>query len=116
MMTVVLPTEQVQVAFEQYVLQGWHEAHGVDGGRVCASWGEDRVVVMIEDVLFEAERLLTQSEQGKVVLEEYVRGLMGVVIEERAQRLSELLGREIVSASVSVHMVEQWVMFIFRLE
>lgn len=114
-MSIVLPEEEVRSNFEQCILRGWHQAHGRDGGHICSSWGEDRVVVMIEDVLFKAERLLSKSEEGKVVMEQYLQELMGMVVAEQVQALSALLGREIVSTSVSANMGEQWVMFILRL-
>jgi len=114
-MSIVIPAEHVQADFERCVLQGWHQAHGVDAGRVSASWGEDRVVVMIEDVLFKGERLLTQSEQGRAVLEQYVQALLATVVEEQMRTLSGLLRQEIVSTSISVNTSERWVMIIFRL-
>jgi len=114
-MSIVLPEEKIQSDFEQYILHGWQQAHGTDGGHVCSSWGKDRVVVMIEDVLSKAERLLSKSEESKAVMEQYFQELMGVVVAEQAQALSALLGREIVSTSVSANIREQWVMFILRL-
>ncbi len=114
-MSIAFPTQSVKTEFEQNVLQGWHEAHGLNAGNVTSSWGEDRVIVMIEDALFKGEHLLTQSETGNAVLKKYVEELLGYIANEQAETLSKLLQREIVSTSFSVNTPERWVMFIFRL-
>lgn len=114
-MKITFPTEQVQIDFEQCVLQAWHEAHGGNVGQISLSWGEDRVVVMIEEVLFAGEQLLTQSKQGSEVLQQYMRELLNYIADSQAERLSYLLQRDITSTSVSVNTWESWVMFIFRL-
>lgn len=114
-MTLVLPSEQKQADFAQTISQAWREAHGADKGRVHVSWGEDRVVVLIEDALLKGERLLAQSEQGKVVLEQYVQELIAQLVEEQKGTLAELLGREIIDNSVSVNTLERWITIIFRL-
>ena len=114
-MTIILPKEEIQVDFEQQILRAWHDAHGLDNGRVHLSWGEDRVVVIIENVLFKGEQLLVQSEQGNAVFEQYVNELLAYVIEEQKTTLSRLLEREITDASFSANIPEYWVMMVFRL-
>ncbi|MDX1613810.1 MAG: Na-translocating system protein MpsC family protein [Candidatus Promineifilaceae bacterium] len=114
-MSVTYPAEETHSAFEQHLLHAWHEAHGRDGGRISTSWGADRVVAMIENAFFKGERLLTQSEQGNHVLEQYVRELLAHVIATHEEELSVLLDRRIVSTSYSVNTREGWVMFIFWL-
>ena len=84
-------------------------------GNIHTSWGDDRVVVMIENVLLKGERLLVQSETGKAVFDDYVEHLLVYIVNEQSKALSSLLQREIVDASISTNTSEQWVMFIFRL-
>lgn len=114
-MTINVPKENIQAAFEQQILQAWREAHGADTGTIHTSWGEDRVVVMIEDVLLKGERLLAQSAAGKAVLDDYVSHLLAYVVEEQSKPLAQLLPRKIVDISINTNTAEQWVMFIFRL-
>ena len=115
-MSITVPQENIQAAVEEQVLNAWHEAHGADTGTIHTSWGEDRVVVMIENVLLKGERLLAQSEAGKAVLDDYVEQLLTYVATEQSKALSTLLQRKIVNASISTNTAEQWVMFVFRLE
>ena len=114
-MSITYPAEDTHLAFEAHLLQAWHEAHGRDGGRISASWGADRVVVMIENAFFEGERLLIQNEQGNHVLEQYLRELQAHVVATHEEELAALLERRIVSTSYSVNTAEGWVMFIFWL-
>jgi uncharacterized protein YbcI len=114
-MTFILPKEEIQVDFQQQILHAWHEAHGIDNGRVHLSWGEDRVVVIIENALFKGEQLLVQSEQGNAVFEQYVNELLAYIVEEQRSTLSRLLEREITDASFSANVQEHWVMIVFRL-
>lgn len=106
----------MQMELEQRVLTAWHAAHGKDAGQVSSSWGEDRVVVMIEDMLFKGEQLLVQSEYGNVMFEQYVQALLNYVIETQTAVLSDLLPHAITSTSMSVNTREGWVMFIFKLQ
>ncbi|MEM7332016.1 MAG: Na-translocating system protein MpsC family protein [Chloroflexota bacterium] len=114
-MSIAFPTQPIKMQFEQNVLQGWHDAHGLDAGNVTSSWGDDRVIVMIEDALFKGEHLLTQSETGNAVLKKYVEELLSYIANEHAGDLSNLLQRQIISTSFSINTLESWVMFIFRL-
>ena len=115
-MSITVPQENIQAAVEQQVLTAWHEAHGADAGTIHTSWGEDRVVVMIEDVLLKGERLIAQSEAGKAVLDDYVEQLLTYVVVEQSKALSKLLQRKIINTSISTNTAEQWVMIVFRLE
>ena len=114
-MTIIVPKENVQADFEKRILGAWREAHGTDKGSVHVSWGEDRLVVIIEDVLSKGEWLLAQSKEGKAVLEEYMEELLTHVVAELVTELSHLLKREIVTTSISTNSLERWVMIIFRL-
>ncbi len=113
-MTIILPKEKVQDDFAQQILRAWREAHGADKGRVHLSWGQDRVVVIIEDAFLKGERLLAQSKEGKAVLEQYVHELLAHVVAEQKTTLAHLLQRKIVDTSISCDSIEQWVMIIFR--
>jgi uncharacterized protein YbcI len=114
-MTIILPKEEIQVDLEKHILRAWHEVHGVDNSRVHLSWGEDRVVVILENALFKGEQLLVQSEQGNAVFEQYVNELLAYVVEAQRTTLSRLLEREIIDASYSANIQEYWVMMVFRL-
>lgn len=114
-MSIVLPNDSVQSSFEARVLNAWYEAHGEDSGRISTSWGEDRVVVMIEEVWFKGELLLLKDEDTTTALENYGRELLGYIVDNQARQLSKLLNREIISTSINVNAQERWVMFIFWL-
>jgi uncharacterized protein YbcI len=107
--------EQVQTEVERQMLRAWHEAHGIDKGHVHVSWGDDHIVVIIEDAFSTAEQYMALSEEGNAVLDQYVQALLAQVAEEQKTKISHLLQRDIIHTSVSAKTAEQWVMIIFRL-
>ena len=105
-----------QAAFESAVLEIWHEAHGDDSSKISSTWGQQRIGVMIENVLFKAEQMLARSEAGSEVVEKYVQRLMQDALEDNLAKLSELGGREIEAVRVKISPEERCLMAIFRLE
>ncbi|MEM7799949.1 MAG: Na-translocating system protein MpsC family protein [Chloroflexota bacterium] len=113
-MTITTTKTDVHNQFEQAVLKIWHNAHGQDSDTISSTWGEERIVVMLEGILFKAEQMLAESRQGREVLERYVHKLLHDAIEAELHYLSDLLGREILSFGVNVSLRERLAMLIFR--
>lgn len=113
-MTMTNTKTDIHNRFEQAILKIWHSAHGQDSDTISSTWGEERVVVMLEGILFKGEQMLAESQQGREVLERYVHELLQDSVEEELDNLSQLLGREIDSVGVNVSLGERLAMLIFR--
>ena len=113
-MSIHLETDR-KAAFQEKILTIWHEAHGANAGKISSSWGEDRVVIMIEDALFKIEHLLAQSKQGSQVVEEYVRQILIAGINDEKEALEEILNNSIESITVNAALNESYIMLIFKL-
>ena len=113
-MSIQLETNQ-KAAFQEKILAIWHEAHGGNAGKISSSWGEDRVVIMIEEALFKIEHLLAQSTQGSQVVEEYVRQILIAGINEEKEALEKILNNSIESVTVNAALNESYIMLIFKL-
>ena len=113
-MTITIPTTDRQLDFENAILNIWHDSHGENVGEIVSSWGNDRVMIMIENALFEGEQRMAATEQGSEMLGNYVRELLQEGLAEERGTLSEILGRSIDSISINVNIAEQLVMIIVR--
>lgn len=113
-MSIHLETDQ-KTAFQEKVLKIWREAHGGNAGKISSSWGEDRVVIMIEEALFKIEHLLAQSNQGSQVVEEYVRQILLEGVNEEKSTLEKMLNNNIKSITVNAALTESYIMLIFKL-
>ncbi|MEM8860101.1 MAG: Na-translocating system protein MpsC family protein [Chloroflexota bacterium] len=106
--------EPNQAKFEQTVLEIWHAAHGVDQSEISTTWGKDRIAVLVENVLFKAEKLLAESKEGSKMVGKYVHDLMCEALNEEMNILSEIAQREIASFSVSVDPTASCLMIVFK--
>jgi hypothetical protein len=102
-------------AIERRFATAWREARGGSAGKVSSAWGQDHVVLLVEDALFAGERVLARDERGSAALKGYLEELLAVVVQRQEAGLSAVLDREVISTSFSVIMPDRLVVIIFRL-
>lgn len=78
----------------------WEQAHGVSVGQVRVLVGPDSVAAQIESALSPAERTMTQSVDGRLLLQRYAEQLLAVIQPDLRTQVESITGHRVVSASV----------------
>lgn len=115
-MSTTTPTLDIQSRFESTILEAWHSAHGEDQAYISSNWGEDRIVVMIENVLSQAERMLVRTQVGSETIQKYIHELFEDAVRDRQGHLSQIIQQEIPSFSISVDTATRLIILVFAID
>ncbi len=78
----------------------WEQAHGAPVDQVRVLVGPDSVAAQIERVLSPAERMMTQSVDGRLLLQHYTEQLLAVIQPDLRAQVESITGHRVMSASV----------------
>ena len=96
-------------------LTAWQEGHGGSSEKIYLTAGEDGIVLMIPQALYQAEvELHRTASGGSKVLNQYLRTLLNAVAEEFISEVEEIVDQKIEDVIPLFDIRAGWAIIFYR--